>query len=103
MQHALFRLLTAILALKRPYLAVDLGVQRSTHEIGLSPIVRASNRLGVGRPNIGVFFCATGSRLLVKVCVAIRDLPPSAMGTRAPKRRRAWPGQKRGPLRGPCA
>src|SRR5262249_59663646 len=40
-----FRLLTAILALKRPYLALDLGVQRSTHEIGLSPTV-AGNRLG---------------------------------------------------------
>jgi len=53
MQHALFGLLTAILALKRPYLALDLWVQRSTHEIGLSPTVRALDRLGGGRPNIG--------------------------------------------------
>jgi hypothetical protein len=51
MQHALFCLFTAVLALKRPYLALDLGVQRSTHEIGLSRTVRAGNRLGGGRPN----------------------------------------------------
>jgi hypothetical protein len=60
MEHALFHLLTAILALKRPYLALDLGVQRSTHEMGLSPTVRASNRLGGGRPNIGVFSAPRG-------------------------------------------
>jgi hypothetical protein len=44
MQHALFGLLTALSALKRPYLALDCGVQRSPHEIGLSRTVRARNR-----------------------------------------------------------
>ena len=44
MEHALFGLLTALSALKRPYLALDCGVQRSPHEIGLSPTVRARNR-----------------------------------------------------------
>src|SRR5262249_53183284 len=52
MQHALFGLFTAILALKRPYLALDLWVQRSTHEIGPPPAVWANNRLSRGRPNI---------------------------------------------------
>ena len=52
-QHARFGLLTAILAFKRPYFALDLGVQRSPHEIGLPPAVRACNRrFGAGRPNI---------------------------------------------------
>ena len=37
MQFALFGLLTAIFALKRPYLTLDLWVQRSPHKIGLSP------------------------------------------------------------------
>ena len=45
MQHALFGLFTAIFALKRPYLALDLWVKRSAHEIGPAPAVRASNRL----------------------------------------------------------
>src|SRR5437016_1944675 len=44
-QHTLLGLLTAILALKRPYLALDLWVQRSPHEIGLSPAVWAGDRL----------------------------------------------------------
>ena len=52
MQHALFGLLTAILALKRPYLAFDLWVQRSPHKIGLSPTMRAGNRLSGGWPNV---------------------------------------------------
>jgi hypothetical protein len=53
MQHALFGLLTAILAFKRPYFALDLWVRRSPHEIGLPPAVRACNRrLSAGRPNI---------------------------------------------------
>src|SRR5262249_57482283 len=63
-----FRLLTAILALKRPYLALDLGVQRSTHEIGLFPTV-AGNRLGgVGLiPVDDVFFRTTAvPRLLLR-------------------------------------
>src|SRR5262249_61790903 len=63
-----FRLLTAILALKRPYLALDLGGQRSTHEIGLFPTV-AGNRLGgVGLiPVDDVFFRTTAiPRLLLK-------------------------------------
>jgi hypothetical protein len=67
-QHALFRLLTAILALKPPYLALDLGVQRSTHEIGVSPTV-AGNRLGgVGLiPVDDVFFRTTAvPRLLLR-------------------------------------
>ena len=51
MQHALFGLFTAIFALKRPYLALDLWVKRSAHEIGPAPTVRASNRLR-GWPNI---------------------------------------------------
>ena len=48
MQFALFGLLTAILALKRPYLTLDLWVQRSPHEIGLSPAMWAGDRLNVG-------------------------------------------------------
>ena len=52
MQHALFGLLTAILALKRPNLALDLWVRRSPHEIGLAPAVWASNRHGGGWPNV---------------------------------------------------
>jgi len=51
-QHALFRLLTAILALKRPDLALDLWVQRSPHEIRLAPAAWASDRLSGGPPNI---------------------------------------------------
>src|SRR5215467_7090543 len=57
MQHALFRLLTAILALKRPYLALDLWVQRPTHKIGLSPEVQVIGSVGVGlTPVDDVFF-----------------------------------------------
>jgi hypothetical protein len=52
MQHALFGLFTAIRALKRPYLALDLWVQRSPHEIGLAPAVCANNRHSGGWPNI---------------------------------------------------
>ena len=56
MQFALFGLLTAILALKRPYLTLDLWVQRSPHEIGLSPAMWAGDRLNVGLLNRGGFF-----------------------------------------------
>jgi hypothetical protein len=48
MQHTLFGLLTAIFALKRSYLTLDLWVQRSPHEIGLPPAVRTGNRFNVG-------------------------------------------------------
>jgi hypothetical protein len=51
-QHALFCLLTAISAFKRPYLALDRWVQRSPHEIGLSPTVRAGNRHRGCWPNV---------------------------------------------------
>jgi hypothetical protein len=53
MQHALFGLLTAIPALKRPYLALYLWVQRPPHEIGVPPAVRAGNRLNAGWPDRG--------------------------------------------------
>ena len=56
MQFALFGLLTAILALKRPYLTLDLWVQRSPHEIGLSPAMWAGDRLNVGLLCRGGFF-----------------------------------------------
>ena len=56
MQFALFGLLAAILALKRPYLTLDLWVQRSPHEIGLSPAMWAGDRLNVGLLNRGGFF-----------------------------------------------
>jgi hypothetical protein len=49
MQHALFRLLTAILALKRPYLALDLWVQRPTHKLSLSPELQVIGSVGAGR------------------------------------------------------
>ena len=45
MQFAHFGLLTAILALESPYLTLDLWVQRSPHEIGLSTAVWAGDRL----------------------------------------------------------
>jgi hypothetical protein len=52
MQRTLFGLLTAIPALKRPYFALDLWVERSPHEIGSPSAVRASNRLHhAGWPN----------------------------------------------------
>ena len=51
MQFALFGLLTAILALKRPYLTLDLWVQRSPHEKGMSPAMWAGDRLNVGLLN----------------------------------------------------
>jgi hypothetical protein len=56
MQFALIGLLTAIVALKRPYLTLDLWVQRSAHEIGLSPAMWADDRLNVGLLNRGRFF-----------------------------------------------
>ena len=56
MQFALFGLLTAIFALKRPYLTLDLWVQRSPHEIGLSPAMWAGDRLNVGLLCRGGFF-----------------------------------------------
>ena len=55
MQFAFFGLLTAILALKRPYLTLDLWVQRSPHDIGLSPTMWAGDRLTVGLRNRGGF------------------------------------------------
>jgi hypothetical protein len=53
MQHTLFGLLAAIPALKRPYLTLYLWVQRSSHEIGVPPAVRAGNRLNAGWSNGG--------------------------------------------------
>ena len=53
MQFALFGLLAAILALKRPYLTLDLWVQRSPHEVGLSPAMWAGDRLNAGLLNRG--------------------------------------------------
>ena len=47
MQFALFGLLTAIVALKRQYLTLDLWVQRSPHERSLSPAMWAGDRLNV--------------------------------------------------------
>jgi hypothetical protein len=60
-QHALFGLLTALFALKRPYLALDRRVKRSPHEIGLSATVRAGNRhVVVGLTRVDdVSFCRT--------------------------------------------
>ena len=56
MQFALFGLLATILALKRPYLTLDLWVQRSPHEIGLSAAMWAGDRLNAGLLNRGGFF-----------------------------------------------
>jgi hypothetical protein len=56
MQFALFGLLTAIFALKRPYFTLDRWMQRSPHEIGLSPAMWAGDRLNGGRPHIVEFF-----------------------------------------------
>jgi hypothetical protein len=56
MQHTFFGLLTAILALKRPYLTLDLWVKGPPHEIGLSPAVWTGDRLNGGLPYI-VGFC----------------------------------------------
>ena len=56
MQFALIGLLTAIIALKRPYLTLDLWVRRSAYEIGLSPAMWADDRLNVGLLNRGRFF-----------------------------------------------
>lgn len=53
MQHTLLGLFSAILALKRPDLALDLWVQCSPHEKGLPAAVRA-----------GDGFYITGCRLL---------------------------------------
>jgi hypothetical protein len=57
-QFALFGLLTAILTRKRQFLTLDLWVQRSPHEIGLSPAMWAGDRLNVGLLNRGGFFSA---------------------------------------------
>ena len=56
MQHTLFSLLTAILALKRPYLTLDRWVQRSPHEIGLPSAVWAGDRLNAGASQQGFGF-----------------------------------------------
>lgn len=74
MQHALFRLLTAILALKRPYLALDLWVQRPTHKLGLSPELQVIGSVGVGlTPVDDIFFRTTAvPRLRLRIGVAHR-------------------------------
>jgi hypothetical protein len=56
MQFALIGLPTAIIALKRPYLTLDLWVRRSAHEICLSPAMWADDRLNVGLLSRGRFF-----------------------------------------------
>ena len=56
MQFALFGLITAILALKRPYLTLDHWVQRSPHERSLSPAMWTGDRLNVGLLDRGGFF-----------------------------------------------
>ena len=61
MQFALFGLLTAIFALKRPYLTLDLWVQRSPHKIGLSPAVWAGDWLNAGLLIRGGFFLGHAS------------------------------------------
>ena len=55
MQLAHFGLLIAILALKRPYLALDVWVQRSSHEIGSSAAVWAVNRFNAAAFHGGGF------------------------------------------------
>ena len=47
-QFALFGLLTAILAFKRPYLTLDVWVRRSPHDRGLSPAMWARDWFNVG-------------------------------------------------------
>ena len=56
MHFALFDLFAAILALKRPYLTLDLWVRRSPHEVGLSLAMWTGDRLNVGLLNRGGFF-----------------------------------------------
>ena len=65
MQFALFGLFTAILTLKRPYLTLDLWVQCSPHEIGLSPAVWAGDRLNAGLLTRGGFFLRHASPMLL--------------------------------------
>jgi hypothetical protein len=48
MQLAHFGLLTTTPALKRPYLALDLWVQRSPHEIGSFAALWAKDRFNAG-------------------------------------------------------
>jgi hypothetical protein len=55
-QFALFGLLTAILALKRPYLTLDVWVRRSPHEIGLTPAMWAPDWFNVVLLSRGGFF-----------------------------------------------
>ena len=55
MQLAHFGLLIAILALKRPYLTLDVWVQRSSHEIGSSAAVWAVNRFNAAAFHGGGF------------------------------------------------
>ena len=66
MQFALFDLPTAILALKRPYLALDLWVRRSPHEIGLPAAMRAGDRLNGGASQQG-FWISSSARLVPPV------------------------------------
>jgi hypothetical protein len=55
-QFALFGLLTAILAFKRPYLTLDVWVRRSPHDRGLSPAMWARDWFNVGLLIGGGFF-----------------------------------------------
>ena len=55
-QFALFGLLTAILAFKRPYLTLDVWVRRSPHDRGLSPAMWARDWFNVGLLISGGFF-----------------------------------------------
>ena len=55
-QFAFFGLLTAILALKRPYLTLDVWVRRSPHEIGLAPAMWAPDWFNVVLLSRGGFF-----------------------------------------------
>ena len=55
-QFALFGLLTAILAFKRPYLTLDVWVRRSPHDRGLPPAMWALDWFNVGLLISGGFF-----------------------------------------------
>lgn len=54
-QFAFFGLLTAILALKRPYLTLDVWVRRSPHNSGLSAAMWAGDWFNIGLFSGGFF------------------------------------------------
>ena len=84
-QFALFGLLTAILAFKRPYLTLDVWVRRSPHDRGLSPAMWARDWFNVGLLMSGGFFprfnqfCHRGYTTLRHNVIARERTPLSRM------------------------